>query len=257
MLALKIIGLVIIILFLSFSYISLKENEKRASFFFLSFAVLFTAIYIVFPMVYAKSQIPLLIFTIVLFSFLLIIFLPIDPYRVKHGLMPGKQIDERDTMFSRKELQPGSKQFEAYYLRNTAKKTEDDKFRERPGLLSTKSQKYHPIAFSAAEAGFQTVDHFREHVGGKKAEETHEPNPGYMSTFLIEWAKKLGAYNAGICELKDLHWYSCKGRGAEYGDNIEPEHKYAIAFTVEMEKAMVDAAPTDAIVMEAGTKYVD
>ncbi len=61
----------------------------------------------------------------------------------------------------------------------------------------------------------------------------------------------------GITELKDYHLYTTGGRAERYGGEIENSHKYAIAFTVEMDKTMIHSAPTGSIVMESAQQYLD
>jgi len=59
-----------------------------------------------------------------------------------------------------------------------------------------------------------------------------------------------------VTELKDYHLYSTIGRGPRYGEPVEREHDYAIAFTVEMDREMVSRAPRGPIVMESAQQYL-
>ena len=67
----------------------------------------------------------------------------------------------------------------------------------------------------------------------------------------------MGAVTVGVTRLKDYHKYSVVGRGEKYGEPVELKHDYAIAFTVEMTKEMVDRAPLGPSVMESAQQYVE
>ncbi|MCF8236065.1 MAG: 4Fe-4S dicluster domain-containing protein [Bacteroidales bacterium] len=257
MIYLQIFGGLLVIFSLWFSLLSFRENEKRAGWLFLIPLVLFSVLYFGLPIWVEGAFILLLILSVLIGLTTFILFLPIDPYRLTHGLMPGKQIDERDTMFSRRELKPGSERFEKYYETHPEKRKADDEFRKKPGLLSAKALHYHALGFAAAESSFNTVAHFSRHVTGPVAGEKKAIDPDVLTRFLKNWSRKLGALHFGICELDEHHWYSVKGRGAEYDAPISQEHKYGIAITVEMRKEMVDTGPKAGIVMESGQQYLE
>jgi ferredoxin len=170
---------------------------------------------------------------------------------------PEVRIDERDIMFSRRLLQPGTGRFNEYYTRNPDKKAWDDKFRSRPGLLAKGATQYDPISFHAAAASFDTIEHLRRHVDGEVAAERTDAAPSEVTQFVRAWALKLGAHSVGVTRLQDYHMYSVVGRGSEYGRRVVLEHDYAIALTVEMDKRMLDAGPRGSTVMESAQKYVD
>ena len=73
---------------------------------------------------------------------------------------------------------------------------------------------------------------------------------------LIKMALDWGAVSAGVTELKDYHVYSYGGRGERYGEKFEPEHKYAMALTVEMDYDMMRAAPDAPTVLESANQYL-
>jgi reductive dehalogenase len=79
-----------------------------------------------------------------------------------------------------------------------------------------------------------------------------------MTTYVKGLVRYLGAQQVGIAELKPYHVYSHIGRGSGvYGAAIDLEHKYAIAFTVEMERPMVDTAPAAPTVLESARQYAN
>ncbi|NJO92137.1 MAG: reductive dehalogenase [Chloroflexia bacterium] len=161
-------------------------------------------------------------------------------------------------MFSRSELIVDSERFIQYYKTNPEHKILDDKFRSKPGLMSENSQKYHPLKFASAHANFEAVYLFVPTLNESniRAEKT-EINPSDLSNYIKKWALQLGVVNIGITELKDAHFYSIKGRGERYGQKIENKHKYAIAFTVEMSKEMMDMAPEAETVIESSQQYLN
>ncbi len=196
--------------------------------------------------------------------------------------LPG--VDERDIMFSRAELSPGSQRFAEYYAAHPERRALDDAFRGEAGLLAPGSAHFHPLAFPAADAAFWTIERLRPHVEGDTGSMPAEAGPGGAPTadlasrdiaagntsvpdagvadidgttrFLKEWARKLGAHSVGVTELRSWHVYSHVGRGSAYGEPVELTHSRALALTVEMDKEMVDRAPRAPTVMESAREYL-
>ena len=185
-----------------------------------------------------------------------------------YGLVPGAvpdvvddrprgRIDERDIMFSRNLLQPGSERFREYYERNPRFREADDGFRALPGLLSQESSAFHPLGFAAADASFTTIEHLRPFVDGEPSALPHSVDPSTATRFLMRWILKLGAVSAGVAELQDYHLYSTVGRGPDWGHPVTLDHSFAIALTVEMHKEALDHAPLAPTVMESAQQYVE
>ena len=207
--------------------------------------------------------------------------------------LPG--VDERDIMFSRAALVPGTKRYEEYYRERPEYRQRDEIFRKEAGLLQPGSAHYHPLGFAAADAAFWTVERLRPFVEGEgtegalgelKVEGTgspagdseaearadpsglgggpasprlavpHSPAPGDVARFLKTWAMKLGAHSVGITALRDYHLYTHVGRGPDYGKPVELDHTFALALTVEMDREMVDCAPRSPTVMESARQYL-
>jgi len=240
----------------------------------------------------------------------LTLLLPL-PGRNLQGLgnpVPG--VDERDIMFSRATLVPGTNRFEEYYRSRPRNRELDDKFRAEPGLLSPGSAHFHRLGFAAADAAFWTIEMMRPLVEGgvigvdntaedpslvsgtkpppsgteppvpgtKPPASGMEPppsgtklggesavsvggegvsnDPGTLTSFLKGWTLKMGAHSVGVAELKDYHLYTHVGRGSDYGDPVDLDHPYALAFTVEMDKEMVDRAPRSPTAMESALQYL-
>lgn len=183
--------------------------------------------------------------------------------------LPG--VDERDIMFSRAVLVPGTDRFLDYYRFHPEYQAKDELFRLEAGLLSPGASQYHPWGFAAADAAFWTVEMLRPLVegrggaaGGAGISEVEGPrsaprecDPVAATRFLKSWALKLGAHSVGITELKDYHLYSHVGRGPGYGKPVRLDHTHALALTVEMDKEMVDRAPRSPTVMESARQYLN
>jgi ferredoxin len=169
---------------------------------------------------------------------------------------PHTKIDERDIMFSRRLLQPGTDRFENYYASHPEYRQLDGQFRAKPGLLAKGSQLYDPITFSAANANFETVKQFHAIVDGDPAPDLVECDAAEITAFVKAWALRIGAVSVGVTELRDYHLYSHVGRGPDFGKPIELTHRFAVAFTVEMSKEMIDSAPLGPTVMESAQQYL-
>lgn len=182
------------------------------------------------------------------------------PFKTPAGLvdkLPADRIDERDIMFSRNELVPGTERYEKYYLQNPQNKVKDDAFREEAGLLSPKSKYYHQKAFTASEASFRTIDQLHDYVDGEPSNNKKSVDKDELTKFLKGWAKDIGAIDVGITKVHPYHFYTFKGRRDDYDKPIEIKHKTAIAFTVEMTHEMVAPAPQASIIMESARQYLE
>ncbi len=171
--------------------------------------------------------------------------------------MGKRRIDERDIMFSRMLLDPGSERFDDYYREHPESRAADDKFRALPGLLRPGASAHDPVHFAAARATFETVGHMRALVDGEVASECVAVDPDAMTRFLTEWILKLGAHSVGVTVLRDEHLYSHVGRGDDYGRVVDLSHRFAIAFTYEMDLEMVSHAPMAPTTMESARCYLD
>jgi reductive dehalogenase len=169
---------------------------------------------------------------------------------------PADRVDERDTIFSRVDLEPGSPRFGEYYRRRPQNLQADNRFREQPGLLSLQSWEADPFAFAAVEAGFFTEEHLRNIADGPVAAERVRVDSAEITRFIRGWAKYLGAYSVGFTLLKDTHLYTVGGRRERYGKPIENEHRYAIALTVEMDYQMTRQGPKPGTSMETAKQYL-
>ena len=170
---------------------------------------------------------------------------------------PSTQFDERDIMFSRAELKDGTDKFENYYQRKPENKPKDNLFRKEPGLLSPDSKFYNPLYFNAAAATFSTVDLLQPFVKGEQAKQSANINISEVSNFIKKWTIKLGAVDVGFTLLQPHHIYSHTGRGKDYGKEVNLNHKFAIAFTVEMNHESFSYSPKGPVIMESAQQYLN
>jgi ferredoxin len=178
--------------------------------------------------------------------------------RPKPGGRPTRRIDERDIMFARGRLVPGSPEYESYYAMRPENKTGDDNTRALPGLLSEEAQLFEPLAFAAAKASFDLTEAMREHVDGEVALHRVERSPELWTAAIKELALSHGALAAGVTELRPYHVYTHVGRGTgAWGEPVGLDHRWALAFTVEMDHRRVFHAPGAPVVEESARQYVE
>lgn len=170
---------------------------------------------------------------------------------------PRGLVDERDVMFSRMDLKPETKHYEAYYRKHPANRLADDAIRKHPGLLQPGTKFFDAYQFAAANVTFQTVEALHHLVEGKPERDSEPVFPKGLNTFLPQWIKKMGAVSVGVTSTKPYHWYSHRGRGEAYGKPVTNEDTHAIAFTVEMDHEMMSFAPCGPAVMESARQYLN
>ncbi len=251
------IGVLFSALMFGAGIVSLMEREFRAAGRIALLGVLLSLPHLIVGLMLFPNQEIAAIFLLITTALAVTIFLvPVGQRLITEDDTPKIRIDERDIMFARARLTPGSERFEDYYRRKPDKKALDDKFRTRPGLLAKGSTYFDPTMFSAAAASFDAVGVFRAIVDQEPAPERVLTDPERITEFIKQWGRKLGAVSVGVTELRDYHLYSHLGRNEPYGQPIDLEHKFALALTVEMDKHMLDHAPYGPTVMESAQQYL-
>ena len=185
-----------------------------------------------------------------------IFFVPRPVPAEKEHIVPRGRLDERDTMFSRDILEPGSDEYRDYYSRHPERQEGDDAFRRNPGLLSENALFYDPFVFPAARANFDLIEKNRDFVDGPVASHTRQWEAKELSARLKQLAIQYGAVSAGITRLEDYHLYSYRGRRHNYGEAVDNRHTHALALTVEMDHDYVRNAPYAYCVLESSRQYV-
>lgn len=251
-----ITGLIVFSLFIFISVTFLRENENQAARKSLLISILIFSPYFIFSL-YKPFFVIETILIVFPFFVCIVLLIPFKGLKYIDSALPKHKIDERDIMFSRRLLKKGDGRFENYYKRRPEHLKADEDFRKLPGLLNEGSTQFDKVLFAAADASFFTVDQLREAVDGPFSNAIAKIDPTKMSRFVKQWSKKLGALDVGITFLEDYHKYSHVGRGEDYGKEVELNHKFAIAFTVEMDQEFTSCGPQAPIVMESGQQYLN
>jgi len=252
-----VVGTLLLVALLYVAIVSLLDEEKRAGLVALLLSIsvpmpFFAVGILSFP---NDTAVGILLLGLVA-AITVVLILPTGCRHDWDDSIPNAQIDERDIMFSRRLLQPGTDRFDEYYARRPENKPWDDKFRHRPGLLATGATQYNPLTFSAAAASFDTIEKMRPYVEGTPSSDQVVADPDQLARFVKGWALKLGAHSVGITRLQEYHKYSVVGRGPDYGMPVELEHSRAIAITFEMDERMLGTGPSGPTIMESAQKYV-
>ncbi len=240
----------------AFGLLSLCEHERRAASIAFALATAGPVILLLaFVLPVAGKLILLGLIAAAAIAGAVLFFWPIG--RADRGNdAPAGRIDERDIMFARARLAPGSSQYAAYYAAHPEHRAGDDATRALPGLLSPNAKKAHPLHFASAAACFTVPAALREWVDGPVAPNPRTFAPAAITAYLKGLARTYGARSVGVTELRPYHVYTHIGRGSgAWGATVTLDHRYAIAFTVEMDYAMVGAAPAAPEVMETARQY--
>jgi hypothetical protein len=180
-----------------------------------------------------------------------------------------KRFDEREQVFSRAYLTPGSEQYQAFYREHPHWEEEDDK-RKKMGIpmgLPGAIDKPHQGPNVAALFASLSIPH---HLGNPHAVQPEASpffggqrmalSPEEATERVKGLALHLGADLVGIAEINPLWVYSTRGHIKDdnwerWGSEIELSHTYAITFAIEMSRDMVWSAPHTPSVVESGLAY--
>lgn len=170
--------------------------------------------------------------------------------------IPDAQVDERDVMFSRAALEPGTPAYQTYYGQRGALQGVDDALRALPNLLSEGSAFFEPGIMAEAKAHFEAIESQKVEDGWVREclallEASEEP-----ARTLKEIALALGAVAAGWASLDQAFVYSHKGRfPEEQGLPVSLEHPRALVFLVEMDWEEMQRAPRAPTLRESARQY--
>ena len=252
------LGLILFLGFITFGVTSHFEGERRAT--RVAFGIGFIVGALFLSLAASPKPIPLIAFWVVITLagvFIILFFLPFGKIEVGNDV-PTKRIDEREIMFARSRLLPGTPEYQSYYAMHPEHEADDRKTRAKPGLLSPQSKFANPFQFAAVDGSFFTTQALRDAVDGPVSREHQTLLPEKMTVYLKGLARFFGALDVGVTALQPYHVYSHIGRGAgNYGAPLDVEYRYAIAFTVEMDYKMVGTAPYPPTSVETGKQYVE
>ncbi len=248
------------LLLLGASMISLAERQKREAAILLAIALLmalagWAAATFSYP---GKNFLALLLLADIALLLWLLLKPPAGEKRDSgYRFMPARVVDERDTIFARMKLKPGTTEYNNYYTARPESRSPDDEARSLPGLLSAGGTKYHPLNFAAAEANFTLIEYMHKAIGQPVSATKTEIAAPELTRYIKKWLSTLGAHSSGITELKDYHLYTIRGRGSERGRPVDKRHRYAIAFTVKMDMRNIATAPASPVIFESSQRYLD
>ena len=255
---LMVLGLIVLLGFGSFGVISYREGEQRATRVAFGTSILGFAAFM--GLSAAPGLIPIITFwSVIAFGVTSVILFALPIGRTQVGNeKPGIRFDEREIMFARSRLLPGSAEYQAYYDLHPDHEVEDNMTRAKPGLLSPKSRFANPLQFASVEGSFFLTESLGEAVDGPVSAQKHSLPPEKMTAYIKALTMYYGAADVGVTAVAPYHVYSHIGRGTgTYGAPLPVEHKYAIAFTVEMDFGLVGTAPSPPTSMETGKEYVE
>lgn len=252
----SLIGFMLFFSFCAFGLSSILEGECRAAIVSFSAAILFSVPFFLLTVLSQPLKLALLIVLGMLFILLaILIVLPIGHVETGNDI-PHTRYDERDVVFARYYLVPGSAEYKSYYAIRPENEAGDERMRSMPGLYSPKALIVNPTILASPKASFFLTDSLYGVVDGPISEEQVDLSTKEMTAYIKNLAKYYGAHDIGITPLKPYHVYSHNGRGSGvYGEPISIKHRYAIALTVEMDhKMMRTVLPTS---METAKQYVE
>ncbi len=248
-------GALVVLFFANFFYASIREKKARAAILSLAFGITFGAVYFYLYTVLEGRD--MMIPILVVIAVAVLFFTPSGKsYSMKINPTPDR-VDERDIMFAREEYEPGNEKYDKYYQMRPEKKRIDDRIRALPKLLHPGGKFYQK---DRAEYIIQLFD-FNESmiamVDGEVSSEKQNVDQRKITSEIKAMTLDLGADEVGVGLLDPAWVYSHVGRGPEeWGAPIENDHKYVIAFTLEMDYSHVERGPRLPITEETAVQYM-
>lgn len=242
----------------TFAIISWREGERRAVRVMTAAAAAGMALLLAPLLLPTPAQlVALTILVILTLAAFILWFIPIGT-GVPLGGRPTRRVDERDIMFARARLRPGTPKFDEYYRMRPENRQGDDRTRALPGLLSLEAELADEVLFAAAEASFDITEALRTEVDGEAAPEQIIIESQALVDRLKAIARSNGAIDVGVTRLRPYHVYSHVGRGdGVWGEPITVEHEWAIVFSVEMDHNTINHAPAALAIVESAHQYVE
>lgn len=188
------------------------------------------------------------------------------------------RFDERDSMFSRLQLQIGTKEFEEYYSINPDKKKLDMELKmkkagnmpkgmsdmkkfDKKSMMGTNSDASdHEYASSKLKEEYSRIaselsnEANKMEINPKKRDISSET----MSLLVKEFVRLSGLDAVGIAKIEQDDLYSYRGftkNSYKYGEEVSLDYKYAIIFAAPLELDYVNRSPHKELQMSAMLAY--
>lgn len=169
-----------------------------------------------------------------------------------------QQFDERDNVFARYDLRPGTDIYEKYYSSHSELKEIDDNLRTLPGLGAHTS--FPDKAMFDSLAAIMLKIGAPDFVDGIPNSQKTVMTPERAVEKIKTLAKKLGADLVGVSKLNQTHVYSHRGRQKypeeePWGMRIEVPHRFAISMGFSEDLNLVRTGPKSGEMLETGFNY--
>jgi ferredoxin len=169
-----------------------------------------------------------------------------------------EQFDERDNVFARRDLVPGTPEYEDMYRRHPEWKQLDDENRSRREIGTYTSA----ADMGMVEAPFWLLRKLGEPgcVDGEPAERPVTISPERATLKVKTFAKRLGADLVGISRMNPAFAYSHRGRltypQESWGSPITVLHKFAISMGFREDVELIRTAPGSPEMLETARGYL-
>lgn len=192
---------------------------------------------------------------------------------------PPSRFDERDTVFSRERLIPGSQEEQAYHALHPELREIDRRLARFIEAVNEPGAATNPLEAAFYRATFGPIAGLAlpDIVDGEVASERVEAEPGWMASRIKLLARRLGADDVRIGPLNPAWTYSHRGTppffsdyrpnpphftgvppgytGLKWGDPIEVPHKYAVVMAFSQDRALIRTGGTPHSDFEIGRVY--
>ncbi len=168
------------------------------------------------------------------------------------------RFDERDNVFSRRDLAEGTPESVEYYSRHPELLERDRYFKSLGGF----GQGIHPADFDMFDASswFMTRIGSPDAVDGTPVGKTIKLTPERFTEKIKSYAQVLGADLVGISELNPAYVYSHRGRRnvpqETCGEPINLNHRFAISLGFHEDLDLIRTGPYPSEMVETGRVYM-
>lgn len=155
------------------------------------------------------------------------------------------RIDERDTIFSRMTLEPGTEIYRDYYARHPEKKEFDDAMRAAPPGNFSHVMPEAPMV----DTTFAFITRLRDFVRGFEGEYEapghlrEEMTPAALTKYIKKTLRSYGAVVTGATETDESCVYSVRGRDGRYNRRVDDVLPFTLVFAMEMSIDEMRTAP--------------